>query len=98
VTLKLSVAEGQLHLLGKSTKVSGTHEHSPISLPKSAIHQIEIIATTPKFQKAFQDVTIVIQSLGTAKVWITCGKSTKQYTISKVRYIKKFGAYCIILV
>jgi len=57
--LKLSDAEEQLHLLGKSPKVSESHEHSPISLPKPAIHKIEIIATTPNSRKAFQDGTVV---------------------------------------
>jgi len=34
---------------GKSTKVSGSREDFPVTLPKSAIHKIEIIAITPKW-------------------------------------------------
>jgi len=38
--LKLSVVEERYHLLGKSTKVSRSHEYYPVSFPKSAITQI----------------------------------------------------------
>jgi len=39
----------------------------PVSLQKPAIHKIEIIATTLKSQKAFQDGTAVVRSSGTAE-------------------------------
>jgi len=45
VASKLSSAKERLHLLGESTKVSGSREHFPVSLSKSAIHKIEL--TTP---------------------------------------------------
>jgi len=38
-------------------KVSGSQEHSPVSLQKSAIHKIAI---TPNSRKAFQDCTAVV--------------------------------------
>jgi len=85
-----SAIEERFHLLCKSTKVSGSHEHSPVYLPKSAIHKIEIIATTPSSRKAFQDDTAVVQSSGTVEVPIKCGISTEQYTISKVRDVNFF--------
>jgi len=74
-------------LLRKSTKVSGSHEYSPISLQKSAIHKIEIIVTTPNSLKAFQDGTAIVRSSGTAEVKMKCGESVEQYAISKVRYV-----------
>jgi len=72
-------------------KVSGSNEHSPISLPKSTIHKIETIATTPNSRKAFQDGTTVVRSLSTAEVQIKCGESTEQRTISKVQYVNFLG-------
>jgi len=59
----LSDAEERLHYLRKSTKVSESNEQSPFSLPKSAIHKIENIATKPNSQKAFEDGTFVGVSL-----------------------------------
>jgi len=58
VRLKQSDAKEQLHLLEKSTNVSGSHEYTP----KPAIHKIEIIATTPNSRKVFQDGTAVVWS------------------------------------
>jgi len=43
---------------------------------KSAIRKIEIIATTPKSWKAFQDCMAVVQLLGMAEVLIMCGEIT----------------------
>jgi len=71
-------------------KVPGSHEHSPSSLPKSAIQKIEIIATMPNSQKAFQDGMAVVRSSSTAEVQINCSESTAQYATSKVRVRKLF--------
>jgi len=68
VPLKLSGPEERLHWLGKSTEVSESRVHSTVSLPKSAIHKIEIIVTTPKSRTTFQDGTAVVRLSGTAKV------------------------------
>jgi len=72
VPLKLSGTKERLHLLRMSTR---SHEHFPVSLPKSAIPKI----ATPNSQKAFQDGTAVVQSSGTA-VQIKCGKKVRNST------------------
>jgi len=46
-SLKLSDAEERLHLLGESTNVSGSHEHSPVSFQSEPFAKEKLLRQRP---------------------------------------------------